>query len=109
MKLALIVLTMSLASLTAGCASTTGKSAAEANPGKFVTYSCEDKKSFQARFNPEEGTVRVRTKQGAAELTKGGRGLYRDDENTWILALDVGNKTELVHKGKAIYKNCAAA
>lgn len=109
MKLALIVLTLSLASLTAGCASTERKSAAEMNPGKFVTYHCEGKKSFHARFNPEEGTARIRTHEGSAELTKGGRGLYRDDENMWILSLSDGNTTELVHKGKAKYKHCAAS
>ena len=109
MKLALTILTMSLASLTAGCASTGGPSAAEANPGKFVTYTCEDNKSFQVRFNPDEGTARIRTHEGSAELGKGGRGLYRDDENTWILSLNEARSTELVHNSKAKYKNCAAS
>ncbi len=91
-----------------GCASTGGKSAAEATPGKFVTYSCEDKKTFSVRFDAENGTVRIRTHEGSAELSKGVRGLYRDDEGQWILTLGEGNGTELVYQSKAKYKACSA-
>lgn len=91
-----------------GCATGGGKSAAEQTPGKFITYTCEGNKSFQARFDAENGTARIRTHDGSAELTKGARGLYRDDDGLWILALADGNGTELVHKSKAQYKNCAA-
>lgn len=90
-----------------GCA-TGGKSAAELAPGKFITYACEGDKSFQVRFDAENGTARIRTHDGSAELVKGARGLYRDDEGHWILALADGNGTELVHKSKAQYKNCTA-
>lgn len=41
-------------------------------------------------------------------MTRGDRGLYRDDEGLWVLALDGGSKTELVHKGKAAYTGCTA-
>ncbi len=95
--------------ISAGCATSGGKSAAEANPGKFVSYTCLDKKSFQARFNAEEGTVRIRTHEGSAELTKGNRGLYWDDEKKWILSLGDGQSTELVLNNKAIYKECSAS
>lgn len=108
MKLLPIVVTMGLAFMATGCA-TSGKSAAELSPGKFVTYNCDDKKSFQVRFNAEEGTARVRTHEGSAELNKGARGLYRDDEGQWILALGEGKNTELVFKSKTVYKNCSAA
>ncbi len=91
----------------AGCA-TGGKSAAELRPGKFVTYTCEGNKTFQVRFDAEVGTARIRTHQGSAELSKGARGLYRDDDGMWVLSLVDGKGTELVHKGKAAYKNCAA-
>jgi uncharacterized protein YegP (UPF0339 family) len=91
-----------------GCAATGGKSAAEASPGKFVTYNCDDKKSFSVRFDAENGTARIRTHEGSAELAKGARDLYRDDEGQWILTLAAGNSTELVYKSKAKYKNCSA-
>jgi hypothetical protein len=90
-----------------GCASS-GKSAAEAAAGKFVTYTCDDKKTFSVRFDAEQGTARIRTHEGSAELAKGARGLYRDDMGEWILSLADGKDTELVYKGKAKYKNCVA-
>jgi len=91
----------------AGCASS-GKSAAEATPGKFVTYACADNKSFQVRFDGENGSARIRTHEGSAELVKGARGLYRDDESQWLLTLEDGSGTELMYQGKAKYKSCAA-
>lgn len=108
MKTMPLITLATLFSLAAGCASTSGKSAAEAAPGKFVAYSCDNKKTFSARFDPETGTVRIRSHDGSFELTRGDRGLYRDDEGHWILSLDGGKNTELVHKGKAVYVNCAA-
>ncbi|MCX7672217.1 MAG: hypothetical protein N2Z63_01255 [Thiobacillaceae bacterium] len=102
----LIVLPMT-ALLLAACAST-GVSVAEKTPGKFITYRCDDKKSFQVRFDAENGTARIRTHEGSAELTRGARGLFRDDGGEWILALTEGKGTELVHQGKAKYKNCSA-
>lgn len=96
-----------LAALLAACAST-GTSVAEKTPGKFITYQCDDKKSFQVRFDAENGTARIRTHEGSAELTRGDRGLFRDDAGEWILALSDGKGTELVYQGKAKYKNCSA-
>lgn len=97
-----------LATLFTGCATSSGQSATETTPGKFVTYNCDNKKTFSARFNNETNTVRIRTHDGSAELSKADRGLYRDDEGQWILTLQGGNKTELVFKGKAAYTACAA-
>lgn len=108
MSKSLYVVLASSALILGGCAATGGKSAAEATPGKFVTYSCEGGKSFSVRFDAENGTARIRTHDGSAELTKGSRGLYRDDENTWILSLADGSGTEVVHNGKAKYKTCSA-
>jgi len=99
---------IALVGLVAGCASSGGKSSAETMPGKFVTYSCDDKHTFSVRFDAETGTARIRTHEGSAELAKGDRGLYRDDGGEWILALAADNKTELVYKSKAKYKNCTA-
>jgi hypothetical protein len=105
MKSSLPVLALA-AFMLGGCASSGGKSAAEATPGKFVTYACEGGKSFSVRFDAENSSARIRTHDGAFELAKGDRGLFRDDE--WILSLTDANGTELVHKSKAQYKNCAA-
>ncbi len=107
MKLALIVIALTSATLLGGCASS-GKSVAEATPGKFTTYTCEGNKSFQVRFDAENGTARIRTQEGSAELARGDRGLFRDDGGEWLLALGGGNSTELLHKGKAVYKACSA-
>lgn len=103
-----MMITTALALLATGCASTGGQSATEATPGKFVSYACDNKKTFSARFDAETKTVRVRSHDGSFEMTRGDRGLYRDDEGQWILMLDGGKKTELVHKGKAVYTNCSA-
>lgn len=106
MKFLLTLTTLAL--IASGCASTTGQSASEATPGKFVGYTCDNKKTFSARFDAETKTVRVRSHDGSFEMTRGDRGLYRDDDGLWVLALGGGNSTELVHKGKATYTNCAA-
>ncbi len=107
MKTLAIALTAATFASLGGCA-TSGKSVAETTPGKFVTYVCEGKKSFSVRYDAENGTARIRTHDGSAELTRGDRGLFRDDEGQWVLSLADGNSTELVHKGKAAYTNCSA-
>lgn len=107
MKTLAIALTATTVALLGGCASS-GKSVAETTPGKFITYVCEGNKSFSVRYDAENGTARIRTHDGSAELTRGDRGLFRDDEGRWILSLADGKGTELVHKGKASYKNCSA-
>jgi hypothetical protein len=102
-----LLASVGVVALISGCAAT-GKSTAEATPGKFITYSCDGNKSFSVRFDAENGTARIRTHEGSAELIKGARDLYRDDGGEWILNLADGNKTELVYKSKAVYKNCSA-
>jgi hypothetical protein len=91
-----------------GCAATGGKSAAEASPGKYVNYSCENGKRFSARFDPETGSARIRTLEGSTELARGARGLFKDAGDEWLLTLSDGKRSELVHKGKLAYANCAA-
>ena len=105
----LILATVALlaTAVVSGCASS-GKTTAEASPGKFVTYACEENKSFQIRFDPENRTARIRSHEGSAELARGARGLYRDDEGQWILTLGDGTDTELWFQGKTKYKHCAA-
>lgn len=105
-SLPLVIAVAALVSL-GGCASG-GKSVAEQTPGKFVTYACDAGKSFQVRFDADNGTARIRTHEGSAELTKGERGLYRDDDGKWVLTLSSGSGTELMHGGKAKYTKCSA-
>lgn len=97
-----------IALLASGCATDHGKSVVEAKPDSFVTYMCEKNKSFSARFSPETATVRIRTMDGSAELSKGERGLYRDEAGHWILTLGAESSTELVLKGKATHVKCVA-
>ena len=94
--------------LVAGCATDHGKSLAENNPDDFVSYSCENGKSFSARFSAESATVRIRTMDGSAELSKGDRGLYHDEAGNWILRLGAEKSTELIHKGKITHTQCVA-
>lgn len=95
-----------IALLAAGCASDLGKSAAESSPDVFVAYACENNKSFSTRFSADTATVRVRTMDGSAELSKGDRGLYRDEAGHFVLTLGAESSTELIFKGKKIYANC---
>lgn len=97
-----------IALLATGCATDHGKSVAEAKPDSFVTYACENSKSFSARFSAETATVRIRTMDGSAELSKGSRGLYRDEAGHWILTLGGESSTELIFKGKATHVKCVA-
>lgn len=108
MKVFQFALAAIAASLLAGCA-TGGKSAAEISPGKFVNYACEGGKSFSVRYDAENDSARIRTHEGSAELSKSGRGLYRDDEGKWILSLEDGKNTELVYMSNAKYKKCSAS
>lgn len=105
LKMTAMTMTVLLAS---GCATDYGKSVAEAKADSFVTYACENNKSFSARFNTEAATIRIRTKDGSAELSKGERGLYRDEAEHWILTLGAESSTELVRKGKVVYSKCMA-
>ena len=94
--------------LASGCATDHGISVAETNPGNFVNYACENAKSFSARFSAESATVRIRTMDGSAELSKGRGGLYRDEAGHWVLSLGADNRTELIYKGKTTHTLCTA-
>ena len=105
-KMIIVAVTILLAAT--GCATDHGKSVAEAKPDSFVTYACENNKSFSVRFSAESATVRIRTMDGSAELNKGDRGMYRDAAEHWILRLGAESSTELIHKGKVTHTQCAA-
>jgi hypothetical protein len=85
----------------AGC-STMAPAPAGMESGKFVSFDCEGG-DFQARWNPETSTVRVRTHHGAAELSKVADGRYSGDGYELVTA---GGATTLSHAGKVVSKNC---
>lgn len=70
--------------------------------GKFVSFDCEGG-DFQARWNPETSTVRVRTHHGAAELNQVADGRFSGDGYELVSA---GGVTTLSHAGKVVSKNC---
>lgn len=71
--------------------------------GQFVTFSCEDGKSFQARAAEDGSTVRVRY-EGGYELDNKGAGVYEADG--WKLVTQGAGATELIHNGKTLLKSC---
>jgi hypothetical protein len=75
-------------------------------PGKFVTFDCEGG-DFQARWNPDTSTVRVRSHHGSAELDKVAEGTFRGDGFELVSAGSSG--ATLSHAGKVISKNCKRA
>jgi hypothetical protein len=100
-----LVLSLAAAAALAGCA-TTASVPAGLEAGKFVSFSCEGQ-GFQARYNPDGNTVRVRTHHGAAELASVGDGLYQGDG--YKLSMKGGSGTMIEHAGKALGKNCKRA
>jgi hypothetical protein len=47
--------------------------------GRFVTFTCEGSKTFQARWAEEGKSVRVRAHHGSAELSPTGAGVYEGE------------------------------
>ena len=74
--------------------------------GKFVTFDC-DGGDFQARWNPDTSSVRVRTHHGSAELDKVADGTFRGDGFELVSA--GGAAPTLAHGGKVIGNNCKRA
>ncbi len=93
--------------LISACA-TTSQTAAEKNPGRFVTFNCEGNKSFQLRWNPETRTMRYRGHEGGIELTAKD-GAYRDDSGELVVRQADGGSIEVLEKGKTKYKGCKSA
>jgi len=90
-----------LSVVLAAC-STMTSAPAGMEPGKFVSFDCEGG-DFQARWNPETSTVRVRTHHGAAELSKVADDRFSGDGYELVSA---GGVTTLSHAGKVVSKNC---
>ncbi|MCX8098229.1 MAG: hypothetical protein N3F11_04365 [Casimicrobiaceae bacterium] len=98
--------------MLAGCATLGGGAPVaplERNAGNFVTFSCDGNKSFQLRWNAETKTIRFRGHEGGFELTRAQDGTFRDDSGEYQLKLADGKGTELLQKGQAKYKGCAAS
>ncbi|MDZ7652394.1 MAG: hypothetical protein U5L03_07470 [Burkholderiaceae bacterium] len=93
------------AAALAGCA-TTPPVPAGLEAGKFVSFDCEGQ-DFQARYNPDGNTVRVRTHHGAAELASAGDGVYQGDG--YKLSMKGTSGVTIEHAGKALGKNCKRA
>jgi len=95
-------LTLVLTFAVASCATMTGAPAGM-EAGKFVTYGC-DKGGFQARWNQDGKTVRVRSHHGAAELAPAAEGSYSGDG--FVLRTAGPDGVSLAHEGKVLSKNC---
>jgi|GEM_PF-1454587 len=101
MKLKLLA-TLAAAALAAGCA-TTAPVPAGLVAGKFVDFDCEGQ-DFQARFNPDGNTVRVRTQRGSAELAAAGDGVFQADGFRLLMKGPTGITIE--HGGKPLGQGC---
>ena len=88
--------------LLAGCA-TSPAVPMGMKAGKFVTFSCEGGKSFQARAAEDGSSVRVRY-EGGYELDNKGAGVY--EAEGWKLVTQGAGATELIHNGKSLLKSC---
>lgn len=96
------LLSLSLTLAVASC-TTTAEAPAGMEAGKFVNYGC-DKGGFQARWNPDGKTVRVRSHHGAAELAPAAEGSYSGDG--FVLRTVGPDGVSLAHEGKVLSKNC---
>jgi hypothetical protein len=96
-----VLVSLSIALLAVGCAST---GPAGMKPQQFVSFQCATGKSFQARFNPEANTVRVRALHGSVELVSMGQGKFGADD--YVLETEGANAVSLLHKGKPEAAQC---
>ena len=99
------VLLLSVVVVAAGCA-TMSDAPAGMEAGKFVSYTCE-KGGFQARWNPDSKSVRVRSQHGAAELSAGADGTYSGDN--FLMRTSGPDGVSLAHDGKVLGSKCKKA
>lgn len=97
LRLAIIAASASLAA----CATTSSPMGLQ--EGQFVSFDCEGS-DFQARWNAQTKTVRVRTIHGAAELNQAGDAKFEGDG--FVLQTTTADGTAISHSGKVIGKNC---
>lgn len=99
-----------IASIAAAAATLLG-ACATSNPmpsgvaaGKFVTFSCESSKTFQARWAEDGKTVRVRGHHGSAELSPAGQGVFEGEGYRLVTVGD--GAVSLAHGGKPQAAKC---
>lgn len=97
-----LCLSLSFTAALAACA-TTPAAPGGMEAGKFVTFNC-DKGSFQARWDPDGKTVRVRSQHGAAELSPAAEESYSGDG--FVLRTAGPDGVSLAHEGKVLSKSC---
>ncbi len=97
-----LCLTLSLTLASGACATSAGTPGGM-EAGKFVTFNC-DKGSFQARWDPDGKTVRVRSQHGAAELSPAAEGSYSGDG--FVLRTVGPDGVSFAHEGKMLSKSC---
>lgn len=105
-----VVSLLSLMGLVVGlaaCASTSSYLPSGMSEGMFSRLSCEDGKSFQARFAEGGKSVRVRALHGATELAMTQIGVYEGDG--YQLQLSGNDGLSLHHKGKVEARQCKVA
>ncbi len=100
-----ISLPLCLTLAVTACA-TTASAPAGMEAGKFVNYACE-KGAFQARWNPDTKSVRVRTHHGAAELSPAADGSYTGEG--FVMRTGGADGVSLAHQGKVVNKHCKKA
>ncbi len=100
-----VTLSLLFAALAAGCANTPAP--ADLPADRFVSLSCADGKSFQARYAKDGSTVRVRSHHGSAELERQPDGRFTGDGYT--LDFKAGGGISLDHAGKSQGKSCKLA
>lgn len=100
-----LLLSLAVTVALAGCTTTT-PAPAGMEAGKFVTFDCEGQ-GFQARFNPDGNTVRVRTHHGASELSAAGDGVYQGDG--YKLTTKGATGISIEWSGKVMGRNCKRA
>lgn len=96
----------SLLVLCAGCASTVA-TVPGAAPGRFVTMSCAENKSFQLRVAEDGQSVRVRGHHGSAELDAQAGGVFAGAG--YVLRTQGEGAIGLDHQGKPQARQCKSA
>ena len=96
-----------MAALTLAACATSSPVLPGATPGKFVTLSCADNKSFQLRTSDSGTSVRVRALHGSAELDAQSGGVFSGEG--YVLRTQGDGAVSLEHLGKPQARACKVA
>jgi hypothetical protein len=72
--------------------------------GKFVRFECEAGGPFSVRISEDRALARLRSKEGAVDLSRGDNQVYSGDGYSLSLAGDKG--VALTHKDKTVGERC---